>query len=249
MKTNIFSSGEFYDLFYKEKNYEKEANYIHNKLKNNGIPRKQILEFGCGTGKHAEQLIRYGYEIVGIEQSQSMINEIKEIKGLEIIKGDIRKIKLERQFGAIISLFHVISYQITNNCLKKVFKRAYECLDQGGIFIFDTWYGPAVLNQKPEIRIKKVSNSKYSITRVAEPELLVNKNQVNIKYTFNKIDTKTNLFQTIEERHTLRYFTIPELEYVANDNGFKIIEVEEFLTSNETSLNSWGACFVLKKNG
>ena len=249
MKTNIFSSGEFYNLFYKEKNYEEEANYIHNKLKNNAIPGNQILELGCGTGKHAEKLIRFGYQILGIDRSQSMINEVKEIKGLVIIKGDIRTIKLKNKFDAIISLFHVISYQIDNESLKKVFQRAYESLNKGGIFIFDAWYGPAVINKKPEIRIKKVSNANYSITRIAEPDFIVNKNQVNIKYTFNKIDKKSNLFQTFEEIHSMRFFTIPELEYIANDNGFEIVEVEEFLTSKVPSLNSWGACFVLKKNG
>ena len=45
----------------------------------------------------------------------------------------------------------------------------------------------------------------------------------------------------------MRYFTIPEIEYIANSNGFKILKVEELVSENLPSLDTWGVCFALKK--
>ena len=65
MKNKIFSSGDYYDLFYADKDYKLEANYIHKKIQEYNLNSYSILELGCGTGKHAINLIKFGYEILG----------------------------------------------------------------------------------------------------------------------------------------------------------------------------------------
>ena len=45
----------------------------------------------------------------------------------------------------------------------------------------------------------------------------------------------------------MRYFTIPEIEYIANSNGFKILKVEELVSENLPSL-SLGEFVLLSKN-
>ena len=47
----------------------------------------------------------------------------------------------------------------------------------------------------------------------------------------------------------MRYFSIPEIEYIANSTGFEMLEAEEFLSGSEPSLNTWGVCVILRKNG
>ena len=47
----------------------------------------------------------------------------------------------------------------------------------------------------------------------------------------------------------MRHFSIPELQYHAKEHGFELLKCEEFLTSKELSDNTWGACFLFKKNG
>ena len=247
MKKNIFNSGIYYDLFYEDKDYAKEADYISKKLKENNVCGKSLLELGCGTGRHALNLTKLGYEIVGIEQSQSMIDSSKEIKNFKCIQGDIRNIKLNKKFDSIISLFHVISYQITNQSLDAVFKTAYDHLNRSGIFLFDVWYAPAVIHLMPNIRVKKISNGSNTITRIAEPEMILNKNQVNVKYTFYDMNNSSEKLRVTEETHQMRFFSVPEIEYVANRIGFQVLNVEEFLTSKKPSLETWGVCFILKK--
>ncbi len=249
MKNKIFQSGDYYNLFYENKDYELEAKYIHNKLVKHNLKGKSILELGCGTGKHANKLSELGYEILGIEKSESMIKKIEKSKNFDFRLGDIRKIKLEKKFDSVISLFHVLSYQISNESLKSVFLTAFNSLKNEGIFLFDFWFAPAVIHQKPSIRIKKIKTKNNTIYRIAEPEIFIDKNQVNVKYTFHDFHHETNKFTISKELHKMRYFSIPELEYIGRSNGFQILETEEFLTGSKPSLNTWGVCIIFKKNG
>ena len=249
MKNHLFNSGTYYNLFYKDKDYENEAKYVHQKIIDNNITGKRLLELGCGTGKHAKILSEFGYKILGIEKSSSMIDSVETIENFECKQGDIRKINLQEKFDIVISLFHVISYQTTNESLSSVFKTAFESLEENGLFLFDVWYAPAVIHQKPTIRIKKIKTESNYITRIAEPELLVNNNQVNVKYTFFDLNCNSNQLKIIEEIHPMRYFSIPELKFFAKKTGFEVIEIKQLITGASPSLDTWSIYFILRKNG
>ena len=165
------------------------------------------------------------------------------------MQGDIREIKLREKFDCVISLFHVISYQITNENLLSVFKTAFESLEDNGLFLFDVWYAPAVIHQKPTIRIKKIKTDSNFITRIAEPELVVNNNQVNVKYIFYDFNSNSNQLKITEEIHPMRYFSIPELKFFAKKTGFEVIEIKQLITGASPSLDTWGIYFILRKNG
>ena len=117
MDKKIFRSGGLYDLFYKDKDYNSESNYVDKIIKESNSDSYKILELGCGTGKHATILTSKGYEIVGVDQSDSMIKNANLKKGFTCQLGDIRSFRIDNKFDAVISLFHVISYQITNKSL------------------------------------------------------------------------------------------------------------------------------------
>src|ERR1051325_10396521 len=78
---------------------------------------------------------------------------------VRFVKGDARNVRLGRRFGAVISLFHVMSYQTTNEDLSASFITAREHLERGGIFLFDCWYGPGVLTDRPSVTVKHLSDN------------------------------------------------------------------------------------------
>lgn len=53
------------------------------------------------------------------------------------------------------SLFHVLRYQITNNDVLDMLSTVKLHLKPGGLFILEFWYGPAVLMDRPEKRVKR----------------------------------------------------------------------------------------------
>jgi SAM-dependent methyltransferase len=177
-----------------------------------------------------------------------MVNKALQVDGFTCQQGDICEVNMNKQYDAVLSLFHVISYQISNRKLQEVFKRASEHLKPGGIFLFDFWYTPAVNAQKPVVRIKRLANDFIEITRIAEPEIHSNENRVDVNYTIYARDLQSGNVQIMSEKHPMRHFTIPEIDLLASLNGFERIDAEEFLTGKPSGEDTWGVCVSLRKN-
>lgn len=239
----------YYNLFYQDKDYFTEAKQIDILLKKYGRNIKKIINYGCGTGKHDIELSRIGYQCTGIDISSSMIdiakkNAIYEKAQIDFSVADIRNYKTREKYDAVISLFHVMSYQSENKDILLAFESARRVLDKGGIFLFDVWYGPGVLSDKPNIRIKEIDDDKNKLIRIAKPIMYDRRNIVDVCYQIfilNKISGQAKEFKEI---HTMRYFFRPELEYMLENFGFKILDNLDCNTLGKTDYDSWTSYFI-----
>lgn len=248
-KSAVFDAySHYYDLLYSDKDYVAEVEYLCDLLKRYNNSGHELLEFGSGTGKHGCLFAERGYCVTGIEQSPEMVSQALIADGFSCQVGDICTVHLGRTFDVVLSLFHVVSYQVSNEALRALFARASEHLESGGLFVFDVWYSPAVYAQRPEVRVKRMANDKVAITRIAEPTIVPNENRVDVHYTVFAHDVVTGESQTFTETHPMRHFSIPEMDNLAAQCGFERIIAEAFLTGEEPGENTWGVCFVLRKN-
>lgn len=240
---------KYYDLLYKDKNYREESQYVIEKIKNFAPSATQILELGSGSGAHAHYFCEAGFEVTGIERSPEMvaIAKAKKITGFNPIIGDISTFKVSLQFDVAISLFHVVSYLTENDVLLDCFKTTNKQLNNGGIFIFDIWYSPAVYHLRPETRIKRLESDQIEVVRLAESKIESDKNVVAVNFEIIIKDKITRTTESIKEEHKMRHFSIPEIKMLAIFAGFEVLLTEEFLTGNTPSQDTWGVCFVLKK--
>ncbi len=244
----IFNNySRYYDLLYKDKNYESEVNYILSLLSKYGIKSGSILEFGSGTGKHGILLGKNGFSVHGIELSEEMVKKSIINENFTCQQGDIALINLEKQYNIVLSLFHVMSYQTSNEKLNAVFFNASKHLLPGGLFVFDFWYSPAVYSQRPITRVKRMHDEYLNVTRIAEPLNKPELNVVDVKFTIFSKDVFSNQIDVLEEIHPMRHFSLPELKLFAQINGFEYVEAQEFLSGNTTSEETWGVCIILKK--
>jgi SAM-dependent methyltransferase len=200
-------------------------------------------------------LAEKGFTVHGIERSAEMLarslaltekNAGSGHDRLAFSQGDIRYIRLNNNFDTAISLFHVISYQTTNDDVSAAFQTARKHLNPGGIFIFDVWYGPAVLTDRPAVRIKRMADEHTEITRLAEPVLHPNENLVDVNYHVFVRDLQSGMVRELRETHVMRYFFMPELNLFAMQNGFKNLHAEEWLSGKPPGVDTWGACIVLQ---
>ncbi|MBF0312221.1 MAG: methyltransferase domain-containing protein [Oligoflexia bacterium] len=247
-----------YNLLYKDKDYQQEVDFIHAiyerfSLKHPQQQRPlQLLSLGCGSGNHDLLLSsQYGYSIVGVDRSQAMIEMAKarggEQPSVEFHCCDIKAMDFKKSFDGVHSLFHVVNYFNTNEDLKKFFQKVADHLSLGGIGIFDTWYGPAVLTERPETRVKKVSDSEWQLWRQATPRLRHQENIVEVHYDLLMKNQKTNELHEIKEMHSMRYLFHPEiLEFLAGC-GLELIHYGEFLSDKQLTANTWNAYYVCKK--
>lgn len=241
---------EYYNLLYKDKDYLSEVNYIVDLFRKfSGKKVKTILDLGCGTGLHDSVLANKGFSITGVDLSERMIEiaQKSNTKNTQFMQADVRDFHLEQKFDAVISLFHVASYQTTNEDFEKYLKTAYNHLEEGGLFIFDFWYGPAVLTDRPSVRIKNIENEYTSITRISEPSLYPNDNIVDVKFNVLIENNLSNQLEKIEELHRMRYWFLPELLYFIKKSGFTFVNGFEWLTMKNLSFKSWNGVIIVEK--
>jgi SAM-dependent methyltransferase len=239
--------GRYYDLLYRDKDYGAEVEYIARLLKRCGATGHELLELGSGTGKHGRLLAERGYRVLGIERSAEMVARAEATRGFESRQGDARTISLGRRFDAVLSLFHVVSYQTLNADVRAVFARVAEHLERGGLFVFDVWYRPAVYAQRPAVRIKRLAEPGVEITRLAEPVVHPNENRVDVNYAIIVRNTVTTACETFAEVHPMRHFSLPELDLFAEAAGFERLCAEGFLTGAQPGEDTWGLCVVLRR--
>lgn len=248
--SNFKNYAEYYNLLYKDKNYKEEVNYIENLLKNNSKhPINSILNLGCGTGNHDAFFAEREYQVTGVDLSPQMIEIAKNqnIKNADFLEGDVRNIELNKKFDAVISLFHVASYQTKNKDFDGFLQTAHKHLKKDGVFIFDFWYGSAVLSDKPVVRVKRMENNNLKITRIAEPEILFNENIVNVNFEINIEDKQNNQTNTIKEQHKMRYWFLPELEFFLEKNNFEIEAELAWFKEDKLESNSWYGVIIARK--
>jgi SAM-dependent methyltransferase len=245
---------KYYDLLYQDKDYKAESNYISSLIKKHHAETKKILEFGSGSGIHGRLLGDLGYQVTGIERSQQMIDlgikkaDLKaSTSNFNCIQGDCTNTFIGSDFDTVISLFHVLSYQTSNESVTAMLNNAFKQLKSGGIFIFDYWYAPAVWNYRPTLRVKKVENSELKITRIAEPECWENKNRVDVNYLTFVEDLSIGKISKIEETHEMRAFDLDEIAQFSSSTGFEVLHSEAWMAKDSPSPKTWGVCSIVRK--
>ncbi|BAY47910.1 hypothetical protein SAMD00079811_55290 [Scytonema sp. HK-05] len=245
----------YYDLLYRDKDYVGEAEFIHRLIQTYGPDAQNILELGCGTGNHAVLLAKEGYQIHGVDFSHQMLQKASDrllqlpldlASKLKFSHADIRHIKLNHTFDVVLSLFHVISYQTTNEDILAAFAAVKEHLKPGGIFIFDVWYGPAVLNHRPSVRVKRLENEEINVTRIAEPVMHPNENLVDVNYQVFIKDKNSGAVEELQETHLMRYLFKPEIELLLQEFQMTLLEYQEWMTNQEPGFDTWGVYFVVR---
>ncbi len=132
---------KYYDLIYHWKDYEKESHTIKDLIKKyKKSEGNQLLDVGCGTGKHLECFID-DFSCTGIDINNEMV-EVAKTKFTAVIfeQGDMRDFNLKTEFDVIICLFSSIGYVKTYSNLEKTMLNFKNHLKKGGVLIIEPWF-------------------------------------------------------------------------------------------------------------
>jgi SAM-dependent methyltransferase len=247
---------QYYDRLYRDKDYSAEVDFVHGLAQELMPGASSILDLGCGTGKHALIMAARGYSVMGVEQSEGMLESARArlvsadkscASRIGFTAGDVRNVRLGERYDVVTALFHVMSYQATNEDLSAAFQTARAHTKPNGIFIFDCWFGPGVLSDPPQMRVKRLpAEDGWELTRLTEPRFHPLENRVDIEYTLIAIDTNTGRCQQIHETHRMRYLFKPEVEMFAHANGSEVVECCRWLDRLPPDTSCWNACFIIR---
>lgn len=131
-----------YDTFMDNVPYGEWARHIREKLCEHGVTDGIVLDLGCGTGTMTERLAGYGYDMIGVDNSEEMLElamEKKTESGYDILYllQDMRGFELYGTVRAVVSVCDSVDYITEPDELEEVFRLVNNYLDPKGIFLFD----------------------------------------------------------------------------------------------------------------
>ena len=133
---------EVYDTFMDNVPYEEWAEYLLKVLEQYGIKDGLVLELGCGTGTMTEILNDRGYDMIGVDNSEDMLEialdkRVESGKDILYLLQDMREFELYGTVRAVVSVCDSVNYITEESELEEVFRLVNNYLDPGGIFVFD----------------------------------------------------------------------------------------------------------------
>lgn len=239
---------EEYAAAYAQIHFEKDYRIeVLNLIKNTQIKKNHhILDFGCGSGNHMQELMSLGYKVEGYDVSTDMISVAKK-RGIpdELLHNEFRKIA--KRYDLVYSLFDVISYQITEEQLSNYFLQISSILNPGGTIVFDGWHSSGVRLAKPEKRIRTFMLKDLLVDRIVIPFSEGLGSDI-YSLRIELVDSLTGRILT-SEIHRLRAWSINEIRKNASSFGVVVSEVRDGRLNNQKlSKESWRFMVQMKRN-
>jgi len=239
-----------YDALYGEKNYSLECDMIEALLIGSS-KGGNLLDLGCGTGNHAVPLADRGYTVTGVDLSDAMLERAREkavragiSANTQFHNGDVRTVRLDREgYDAALMMFAVLGYQQSDDDVRAALGSARYHLKAGSAFIFDVWYGPGVVADRPGPRERIVENAGEKIVRRTNTHLDEARHLCSVKFDL-EIWRGERKVDDVHEEHLMRYFFPDELQRFAAECGFVLKTLRNFpdwqQPVGETSWNAVG---------
>lgn len=170
-----------YDLLYANRNEQEAARLAE--LIEKVIPPAEypdLLDLGCGRGRHSLTLAGLGYNVTGIDLSEEAIRvalDKAEMRGIRRAKFMVRDMRdpLPQTFDAVVNLFTSFGYFKDDNENIRVFRSVSDMLRNAGVFFMDYMNADWVrANYKPEDE-GEFRNIRYRIQRYIEGDIIYKK--------------------------------------------------------------------------
>jgi len=109
-----------------------------------GDRRKKILDVGCGTGRHAVELAKRGYEVTGLDLSETQLRKARAKAAeagvkVKFIRADARDFRIDTLFDLAIMICEgAFPLMETDEMNFRILKNITHALKPGGKLIFTT---------------------------------------------------------------------------------------------------------------
>lgn len=208
---------ELYDSFYADKPYSDEARFVHELIAEFGSGQtRTVLELACGTGRHALELEKFGYEITATDRSVDMLaiarhRAAENGSKINFVVADMQHLGgVAKDFDAAICLFDSIGYLQTDQALLDALGQINKHLRPSGLFIFEFWHASAMLKDYSPTRVRKLKTDDSEIVRTSTTTLDRTNRLANVVYTVEETRRDRAPFRLCET-HTNRFFSVDEM--------------------------------------
>ena len=237
-----------YDLFMDNIPYEEWTDYVKELFAEEGVKDGILLDLGCGTGSVTELLAKSGFDMIGIDNSEEMLEiamEKRAESGLDILYllQDMREFELYGTVKGVVSICDSMNYILDDEDLLDVFKLVHNYLDNEGIFIFDmkTMHEYAnVMADNTFAEDREESSFIWENYYDEEEEI----NQYDLSIFVKEEDGR---YRKYEETHLQRAYEQQCVEELIKESGLELLHVYDAFTRELPAENSQRIYFVCRR--
>lgn len=252
-----------YDEFMDETPYEEWCERADALIRKYGVSKPQrnaedvldseknlVVDLGCGTGTLTELLYQKGYDMIGVDNSESMLGiamEKRTVSGSEILYllQDMRELELYSTVGTVISVCDSVNYILEEEELLQVFSLVNNYLYPDGIFIFDfnTEYkyreiiGDATIAENRE-------DCSFIWENYYDEESCINQYDVTVF-----VQEEEELFRRFSETHYQKGYTVEQIVALLEQVGMNVVELRDADTEGEVTPESERVLVVAREQG
>ena len=243
------SFAEVYDMFMDNIPYEDWCGYLTSLLKEYGINDGLVLDLGCGTGTLTELLAKEGYDMIGVDVSEDMLQEAIEKRaesGLPILYllQDMREFELYGTVRVVVSICDSLNYILDYDDLAHVFSLVNNYLDPKGMFIFD-------LNTEAKFQ----AMGSETTAEVRDEGSFIWENEYDEEEKINSYDLtlfireEDDLYRRYQETHFERAWSLDEIKKALTEAGMEFVAAYDAFTKNAPRKESDRIYVVAREHG
>ena len=187
------------------------------------LPGAELLDAGCGTGRHAAELARRGYVVHGIDLSPELIDVARQASAGERVSvsfaiGDIKMLPIHR-FDAILCR-GVLNDFVDDQDRKAAFVIFAEALRPGGVLILDVreWEASAERKAREPLFRKSVATDRGKLTFSSVTELDPENRRLLLSERHTLVDDRQE--RSSDYQFVMRCWTLTELQSGLASGGF-----------------------------
>lgn len=237
-----------YDRFMEDTPYDEWCGFLVKKLKENNIIDGLVCELGCGTGAMTRRLRDCGYDMIGIDYSDAMLNVARSAEtddSILYLMQDMREFELYGTVKAIVSVCDSINYITDSDGLTDVFRLCNNYLDPKGLLIFDfnTVYKYSQIIGDSTIA-EAGDEASFIWDNYYDEDTAIN--QYDITFF---VKEKGDLYRKFEETHIQRGYTLEEMKEFVEAAGLVFIDAYDAYTGKHPTEESERIVLIACENG
>lgn len=244
------SFASVYDIFMDNIPYEEWAEYLSRLLAEYEVTDGIVLDLGCGTGTLTELMAARGFDMIGVDYSEEMLEiamEKRAESGRDILYllQDMREFELYGTVRAVISICDSLNYITEEAELEEVFRLVNNYLDPEGVFIFDF---NTVYKYREILGDQTIAESREDCSFIWD-NYYYEEEQINEYELSLFLQEEGNLYRKYVETHYQKGYELETIKSLLEKSGMKFVTAYDAFTRNPPTKESERVYVIARESG
>lgn len=244
------SFASVYDTFMDNIPYEEWAEYLSRLLAEYEVTDGIVLDLGCGTGTLTELMAARGFDMIGVDYSEEMLEiamEKRAESGRDILYllQDMREFELYGTVRAVISICDSLNYITEEAELEEVFRLVNNYLDPEGVFIFDF---NTVYKYREILGDQTIAESREDCSFIWD-NYYYEEEQINEYELSLFLQEEGNLYRKYVETHYQKGYELETIKSLLEKSGMKFVTAYDAFTRNPPTKESERVYVIARESG